>query len=637
MQFNHPEVLYALFLLIIPVIVHLFQLRKFKKESFTNVKFLKRLTRQTRKSSRLKKWLVLATRLLLLACIILAFSRPYFPDEYEDLGEVETFIYLDNSYSMQAPGPRGRLLERSVQELLEILPEDRNISLLTNDDEFPVASRSDIQNIRHSARKLSLENILLRAQNRFSQNPEATKKLLFISDFQDNMKFSRESVPEDMTLYTYKKQPQNTNNISIDSVHHDTGLSSSSIRVLLHYQGANPGNIPVSLYSGEKLIGKNNADFSNSETPEIEFPLENNEQLQGRIEIADNGLQFDNVKYFSINSPSPIKISALNRAQDDFLRRIFNAEEFEFTSMHPDEINYSYITEADVVILNEVDDLPPSLTTTLEELAGRNVIFIIIPPGDGVNSNYQGFLNRIGFPGLGSIKTEEKLVSQISFQHPVFAEVFEEEISNFEYPRVQAYYDIGSRRGTLLSYENGNPFLLEKNGNFLFTAALNSQNSNFKQSPLIVPSFFNMAATALRTPSIYYLLGEASRIEVPVQLQGDRILEITSPSGSFIPQQQSFSRKVEIVTEDLPSQPGNFRVMNGEEEIMGISYNVPGKESYMNYITIPRGKNIVEIDNLEQFFSSPGFTGEIDSLWKWFVTFALLFLLIETLLLKYLK
>ncbi|HSJ12255.1 MAG TPA: BatA domain-containing protein, partial [Gillisia sp.] len=66
MQFIHPEVLFALFLLIIPVIVHLFQLRKFRKESFTNVKFLKKLSRQTRKSSQLKKWLVLATRLLLL-------------------------------------------------------------------------------------------------------------------------------------------------------------------------------------------------------------------------------------------------------------------------------------------------------------------------------------------------------------------------------------------------------------------------------------------------------------------------------------------------------------------------------------------------------------------------------------------
>ena len=59
MQFKHPEILYALILLIIPIIIHLFQLQKFKKVAFTNVEFLKRIELQTRKSSKLKKWLIL--------------------------------------------------------------------------------------------------------------------------------------------------------------------------------------------------------------------------------------------------------------------------------------------------------------------------------------------------------------------------------------------------------------------------------------------------------------------------------------------------------------------------------------------------------------------------------------------------
>ena len=72
MQFKHPELLYALFLLLIPIIVHLFQFRKFQKEDFTNVAFLKEVTLQTRKSSQLKKWLTLLTRLLLFAAIIIS-------------------------------------------------------------------------------------------------------------------------------------------------------------------------------------------------------------------------------------------------------------------------------------------------------------------------------------------------------------------------------------------------------------------------------------------------------------------------------------------------------------------------------------------------------------------------------------
>ncbi|MCM4160339.1 hypothetical protein FHG64_18830 [Antarcticibacterium flavum] len=637
MQFNHPEVLYALFLLIIPVIVHLFQLRKFKKESFTNVKFLKRLTRQTRKSSRLKKWLVLASRLLLLACIIFAFSRPYFPAEADLSGEVETFIYLDNSYSMQAPGPRGKLLDRSKQELLENLPEDREVSLLTNNEEFPIASKNDIQNINYTANDLTIDDIILRARNRFSQRSQANKKLLIISDFQKNLEIPANSIPGDITLYTYKTTPQNNNNISIDSLYLETGPTSSVLRVLLSFQGQNPGNIPVSLYTDEKLLGKNNADFNEGENPEIEFPLENIAALDGRIEIADNGLQFDNIKYFSINPPRPIKIASINQAQDDFLQRIFNPNEFILTAMPATAINYGDITGADVIILNELKDLPPSLLSTLEELAGRDIVFIVIPPEEELPTGLQNFLRQIGFNVNSALRKDEKLVSQITFQHPVFTDVFEEEISNFEYPRVQSYYDPGSRQGALLSYENSVPFLLEASGNFLFTAALNSQNSNFKQSPLIVPTFYNMAVTALKTPQLYYLLSKTSRIEVPVQLQGDRILSIAGPNSSFIPQQQSFSSKVEIVTNELPAQPGNYKALNGEEEVMSISYNVPGEQAIIDYSSIPTANNIEQVDGLQEFFSSPGFSREIDSLWKWFVTFALLFLLIETILLKYLK
>ena len=77
MQFKHPELLYGLFLLLIPIIVHLFQLRKFQKEAFTNVAFLKQITLQTRKSAQIKKWLTLFTRMGILAAIVIAFAQPF--------------------------------------------------------------------------------------------------------------------------------------------------------------------------------------------------------------------------------------------------------------------------------------------------------------------------------------------------------------------------------------------------------------------------------------------------------------------------------------------------------------------------------------------------------------------------------
>ena len=107
MQFRHPEILYFLFFLIVPILVHLFQFRRFKKEYFTNVKFLKALSVQTRKSSKIKKWLLLSSRLLLLVCIVLAFAQPYFRAKDNKNTTNELYIVLDNSFSMQAKGKKG--------------------------------------------------------------------------------------------------------------------------------------------------------------------------------------------------------------------------------------------------------------------------------------------------------------------------------------------------------------------------------------------------------------------------------------------------------------------------------------------------------------------------------------------------
>ena len=146
MQFKHPEILYFLFLLVIPILVHLFQLRKFKTEYFTNVKFLKELALQTRKSSKLKKYLLLATRMLLLAFMIIAFAQPFFKAKDSKNISNEMYIVLDNSFSMQAKGQKG--------ELLKILLQNRGFS--DNDYSFVF----DKTNFKHDHAQL------LKAQRR---------------------------------------------------------------------------------------------------------------------------------------------------------------------------------------------------------------------------------------------------------------------------------------------------------------------------------------------------------------------------------------------------------------------------------------------------------------------------------------
>ena len=68
MVFSHPEYLYGFFALLIPIIIHLFNFRRYKKLMFSNIQFLKNITVTTKKQNELKHLLVLLARLLALSC-----------------------------------------------------------------------------------------------------------------------------------------------------------------------------------------------------------------------------------------------------------------------------------------------------------------------------------------------------------------------------------------------------------------------------------------------------------------------------------------------------------------------------------------------------------------------------------------
>ena len=192
MQFKHPELLYALLLLLIPIIIHLFQLRRFEKVPFTNVQFLKSITIQTRKSSQLKKWLTLLTRLLLIAAVVLAFAQPYFSKSNSINIKSETVIYLDNSFSMQAQGEKGELLKRSIQDIISANDDTNKITIFTNDGTFRDITRKTINNellnLEYSSTQLDYNAVILKGKKLFDNKGSSVKNLILLSDFQQKNK-----------------------------------------------------------------------------------------------------------------------------------------------------------------------------------------------------------------------------------------------------------------------------------------------------------------------------------------------------------------------------------------------------------------------------------------------------------------
>ena len=67
MNFLFPTFLFGLSAIAIPIIIHLFNFRKYKKIYFTNVQFLKELKQESDSKSKLKEWIILLLRILAIS------------------------------------------------------------------------------------------------------------------------------------------------------------------------------------------------------------------------------------------------------------------------------------------------------------------------------------------------------------------------------------------------------------------------------------------------------------------------------------------------------------------------------------------------------------------------------------------
>jgi len=423
MQFKNPELLYALFLLIIPIIVHLFQLRKFQKIAFTNVQFLKEVTTQTRKSSQLKKWLVLSTRLLALAFLIFAFAQPFTANKATINSKKNQVIYLDNSFSMQAKGANGPLYDQAVQQLLRTIPDDETFTLFTNSATYKDVTTKDIRDqllIRSfSTDQLQINDVLSKSKALFSKNENNSNNVVVVSDFQQDGFSIKQQKDSTFRLNLVQLKAVNTNNIALDTVFiKENNTNSYILNVGISNQGDAIQNIPVSLFDGDQLLSKTAVSLAANKEEITEFVIPNDKKIKGKISIDDANISFDNELYFSINIPQKIKVLAINEADDSYLKRIYTEDEFILSSSKFDQLNYNSITDQNLIVLNELTQIPLSLSTALKQFIHDGGKLVIVPGADINLNSYNSFLNEISAKSLTNLKRQNRKITEIIFDNP---------------------------------------------------------------------------------------------------------------------------------------------------------------------------------------------------------------------------
>ncbi|WPO77375.1 BatA domain-containing protein [Flavobacterium sp. KACC 22761] len=642
MHFKHPEILYFLFLLIVPILVHLFQLRRFKTSYFSNVRFLKELAIQTRKSSKIKKRLLLATRLLLLTCAIIAFAQPFFEAKDSKNATNEMYIVLDNSFSMQAKGKKGELLKRAVQELLENTPETTQFSLLTNTDNYwntdIKSSKSALQNLNYSASPFELTSIIAKIKAHKSAHK---KDIVIITDAVGLKEKDVKNIDFEEKPYFIVPEAEQKNNVSIDSVYINQTLENFyEIGVNLSAYGDDFSPISTALYNQNKLIAKTIINFD-AKKKKINFTIPK-EAFHGYVSIEDNGLTYDNKLYFSISKNKKTNVISIGEPEkSNFLARIYTPNEFNYNNYSISSLDYNTLEKQNTIILNELVEIPQALQTTLKSFVLKGGNLVIIPSEKTSISNFNTFLANFGKVQFNNLKTESKLITKINFDHPLFSGVFENKITNFQYPKTNSSFAVSSPYPAVLSYEDQSPFVTaiqnSVSGITIFSAPINSVNSNFQQSPLIVPLFYKIATNNQKTGVNALTIGNNQPYFVDVLLTKDAILEVKGTEDSFIPIQQILNNKVKLTFNDFPETAGNYSVFDKKEWVENFSFNYKRTESDLSQVNTNVVSDFKTADTISTIFNTLQTERTDSQIWKWFVIFALLFLALEMAIIKFVK
>ena len=643
MQFKNPEILYFLALLIIPVLIHLFQLQKFVKVPFTNVAFLQKIQQQTRKSSRIKKWLILASRLLLLTAVIFAFSQPYFSNK-DRLKKQHTFIYLDNSLSTNSRGEKGDLLKVAVQEIIENTAAENAYSLRTNADFYKDLNKENLKKILlkvvKTPKKLNLSSILLQIDQENKLRSNTSNKSVLISDFQTSYpkKFTNVTTP----FSVIKLEATKKDNLSIDSVFiNNKNANNFTVNVILRNQGPKKNKVPIAIFNGEKLISKQSFLIEKDVQKTIAFTIANASNILGKIELnlPDTYLH-DNQYYFTLNNneKTPILTIGMNAP---FLSKIYTQKEFKLTNSLPENVNYNTLQNQQLIVLNELENIPVILINSLVKFSKNGGTIVIIPNEKITISSYNQLLKKLNLGAIEPVRKDTLKITEINYTHPIFKNVFSKEVKNFQYPSVQSHYPYRGALSKIVSFQNNTAFIsqLANSKTYYISSALNKNNSNFLNSPLIVPIFYNFGELSFKQSKLAYRIDQENTIAIATKMGKDEILVIAKNNASFIPLQQTYQNKVVIKTKEQPLVAGFYAVLKENINIKDLAYNYPKEESLLNFRDVNvikrNNKNSTISSSIREVFEEINKNNEVHWLWKWFLALAFVSLLLELLILKF--
>lgn len=679
----YPVFLWALLAVAIPIIIHLFNFKKYKKVYFTNVRFLKELQHQSKAKSRLKEILILIARCLTITCLVLAFAQPIIPSPDSktiNTGAKAISIYIDNSFSMENVNKQGMLLDIAktrAKDIIKAFNSTDKFQLITNDFEGKhqrFLSKEDalstLDELKISPAVRLLTDVVKRQEEFLTTSNLSNKKIYLLSDAQKST-FNLESIKPDTNIKTtiIPIQVNQINNVYIDSCWFETPLQQKGFIQKLHATLVNNGKVTIDAGSAKLFLNKQQLALSsyslepNSKT-EIVFTFECKQSgfNYGSIKIEDYPITFDDELFFAFNSKVNVAVTLITGKdikENNALETLFkNDSLFKLNSFTEQTIDFGAFNTSDVIVLNQLSDISSGLISELIKFSnkGGSVVFI---PAQNINTlNYNQALTSLQLPNFTSIDTASLKIDKIELASKFYTGVFDKLGDRLNLPQVNKHYRIvktnTSKFETILQLQNTDAFFgMSSTGNsssYLFTSPFIQNATNFSKHALFVPTFYRICFNSLKGIPLFYqtnsnvlisLKNDATQSEQPPHIkQIDSQLDI-------IPEQRIVNNSLFLYTRNQINSKGFYQVLKNNNPLLPLAFNFSRKESNLTCYTIDEltkviadkgSKNLSLIEDTQSDISKQILQGaEGKKLWKLFILLALLFVAIEISLLRFLK
>lgn len=682
MKFVYPEFLWALFALAIPIIIHLFNFRKYKTLYFSSLKFIKHVDQQTRSTQKLKHLLILFIRLFALTCVILAFAQPFIPVETTSGsgGKPVLAIYIDNSFSMTAKGTEGELLSEAREMARKMITDatlETRILLNTNQMSgleqrliTKIEAIERLDKIEPSPLVRKLDDVLNWQRSFIDKESETnhkvgTRQYVFFSDFQKaSTNFT--GLKEDNVAYYYPVllSPQENVNIFIDSVWFSSPIQKIGQNNELNIRVVNSGSedlTNIELHCEVDGIKRDvflDIPANQKTTTVVNYTEKSGGLKSGNIAINDKQLFWDDDYYFSYFVDNQTSILIVNGEQGSTaVSQVYNLEKFyKFQTIDQNAFTLDQLKNIDLIFLNGLNDIPSGMAENLGSFAQSGGTIALFPGAKLETSSWNFLLRDLQLPILGRAISSGTKIDKLIYDDPFFFGMFEKKKENLNLPAVsKAYQTIPQGKSSyyeLIRMQNGMPLFLRSEGTlntFLFAGSLDPSFGAFTSDALFPSIILRIGEMSQRKSPISLTIGKESFYPLYKKQNGETPIHLKSKTIDFIPQIQkqglisyislSGHEALEILT------AGTYDIVDEKKEGI-LSLNYDRTESSTDVFTkdeiigsleeqalknvsfseIKEGQSLTKIDIEKPF-----------EYWKMFTILALLFVISEMLVLKFWK